>query len=295
MKKYKDVHLNEYGYYELDVIPTVEERRKVFEEEYFQDSMSIYEQSYEEEELRYFENKLIQKEMMILKNYDGKPKDFLDIGCGESFALAYFHKKGYNVQGIDFSEYGIKKHNPKMREYLLQGDSEEILPKLIEEGRKFDIINMDEVMEMMIHPRHILELCKQVLRDDGILLIGVANDYSILQEKLLEEGKLKDTYWLDNPGHPSYFNKDGLIRLLENCGYQKIDFYGESFIDLNLLNDRTNYYEHKEVGKDCYWSKVELENLMHDLSPEKTLEVFALLGEMGLGRQMIGLFRKKIE
>jgi SAM-dependent methyltransferase len=271
----------------------VEERKKVFEEEYFQNSTSIYEQSYEEKELRYFENKLIQKEMMILKNYDGKPKDFLDIGCGEGFALAYFHKKGYNVQGIDFSEYGIKKHNPQMREYLLQGDSEEILPKLIEEGRRFDIINMDAVLDMMVNPKHILELCRQLLRENGIFSIKVANNYSPLQLRLLDEGKLKDTYWLDNPGHPSYFNKDGLIHLLEDYGFENVDFYGESFIDLNLFNDRTNYYEHREVGKDCYWSKLELENFMHELSPEKTMQIFSLLGEMGFGREIVGLFRKK--
>ena len=34
---------------------------------------------------------------------------------------------------------------------------------------------------------------------------------------------------------------------------------------------------------------------MHGISPEKTLEVFRILGEMGLGRKVICLFRIKKE
>lgn len=294
---YKDVFLNGYGYYELIDPPTVKECRKVFEQEYYQNSMSSYEQAYTEAELKYFQNKLEQKELMLRALFPKEKKSFsfLDIGCGEGFALEYFRKKGFEVQGIDFSSYGIDHHNPQAREYMLQGDCETILPQFIQNGRKFDVINMDSVLDMVIYPKHILGLCRKLLADDGVILIKVANNYSVLQQHLLEEKKLLDTYWLDKSGHPSYFNRIGLINLLDDCGYQCLDTFGESFIDLNLLNENTNYYEQKEKGKSCYWAKVDLENFMHGISPEKTLEAFRILGEMGLGREIIGIFRKKQE
>lgn len=287
--------LNEYGYYELMEPPTAEERKKVFEQEYFQNSMSSYEQIYTEEELKYFENKLEQKEMMLRARLPkGKERfSLLDIGCGEGFALAYFKRKGCAVQGIDFSVYGVETHNPQVRENMVQGDCEEILPQWVQEGRQFDVINMDSVLDMAVHPKNILNLCRSLLHDTGILLIKAANNYSFLQRYLLEKKKLSDTYWLDKSGHPSYFNSAGLVNLLDDMGYQCLDIFGESFIDLNLLNENTNYYEHKETGKSCYLAKVELENMMHSISPEKTLEVFRLLGEMGFGREIIGIFKKK--
>lgn len=294
-KKYREVFLNQYGYYELENPPTVEERKKVFEEEYYQKSMSSYEQSYMEDELIYFENKLIQKEMMLMPwlPQNEEKLSVLDIGCGEGFALAYFKKKGYEVTGIDFSSYGIEHHNPSVLGNLLQGDVEKILPELMKENKKFDVINMDSVLDMMVHPKEVLELCKKLLKETGVILIKVANNYSVLQTHLLEKGKLKDTYWLDIPGHPSYFNRMGLIRLMEDLGYDCLDTFGESFIDLNLVNDDTNYYEKSGVGKNCYQAKVELENLMHSISPEKTLDVFRTLGEMGLGRELIEIFKIK--
>lgn len=294
-ENFKDVFLNQYGYYELINPPTVEERKKVFEEEYFQNSMSSYEQTYTEEELQYFENKLMQKEKMLEKylSPEEKKRSILDIGCGEGFALAYFKKRGYEVTGIDFSIYGIQKHNPEVFENVIQGDSEKVILKLIKEKKKFDIINMDSVLDMMVEPRKNLKLCRELLTEDGVLLIKVANNYSLWQQHLLEEGKLSDTYWLDREGHPSYFNRKGLIRLLEDYGYDCLDTFGESFIDLNLANEDTNYYEKAGVGKNCYWAKIDIENFMNELSIEKTLEIFRLLGEMGLGREVICLFKKK--
>ena len=296
-REFKDVVLNDYGYYELSNPPTLEERKKVFESEYYQNAMGSYEKSYTEEEQRFFENKLEQKELMLKAHFPAVKTNFtmLDIGCGEGFALAYFKRKGFDVTGIDFSTYGVLAHNPEMADYVIAGDCEEILPNFIEEGRKFDIINMDGVIECLLSPHKILELCKKILDDNGILLINTTNNYSPWQIHLLEEGKLSDTHWLDKDAHISYFSREGVIRLLNAYGYECVDTFGESFIDFNLANEDTNYYEKSGVGKNCHHARVDLENFMHEISPEKTLEVFRILGEMGLGRKVICLFRIKKE
>lgn len=296
MKDYfEKVFLNEYGYYELKKKPCIEERKQEFEETYYQQSESTYEEQYTEEERRFFQNKLEQKRIMIEKN-SGRPcadRSLLDIGCGEGFVLDYFCAQGMQVMGIDFSEWAIRHHNPAMLPFFRQGDCARIIPELAQQKCQFDVINMDSALDMMLEPGQIVELCKSILADDGILLVKVANNYSKLQQTLLETGQVAKEYWLDDPGHPSYFNKDGLCRFMKAHGLVCVDFYGESFIDFNLLNPLTNYYERPGVGKDCYHAKVQLENMMHEISPEKSLEVFRTLGEMGFGREITGLFQKQ--
>ena len=47
------VFLNKYGFYELKDKPTAEERRRVFENEYYQEGLSIsYEKKYSDEQLK---------------------------------------------------------------------------------------------------------------------------------------------------------------------------------------------------------------------------------------------------
>lgn len=55
-----------------------------------------------------------------------------------------------NFKDVFLNEYGYYElENPPTvdMEYVIQGDCEEILPKFITEGKKFDIINMDSVLD----------------------------------------------------------------------------------------------------------------------------------------------------
>ena len=255
-------------------------------------------QSYTKEELEFFENKLQQKEFM-LRNQFGKEKEsykLLDIGCGEGLALAHFRESGFDVTGIDFSVYGVLQHNPQVADCIIVGDCEEILPRLIDEGKKFDVINMDSFVELMVNLHKVILLCREILEEEGVLLVKVANNFSPWQQHLIEEGKLLDTYWVDKGGrHPSFFNKDGLLCFMEHLGYECVDLLGDSFIDFNLANEDTNYYEKQGGGKNCYRAHVDIENFMHALSVEKSVEVFRAIGAMGIGRRLIGIFQMEKE
>ena len=179
-----------------------------------------------------------------------------------------------------------------MNEYLLKGDCDEILPELIRKGEKYDVINMDAFLDMALNPKKVLDNCKELLDENGVLVVKVANNYSRLQLHLLENGKLKKEYWLDEKGHPSYFGKDSLKTFVEANGYEMIDLSCESLIDLNLFNDLTNYYEVPGVGKKCYEARVEMENMYNDISPELSLELFRIYAQMGFGREIVGVFVK---
>lgn len=63
-------------------------------------------------------------------------------------------------------------------------------------------------------------------------------------------------------------------------------------MDFQLLNPFSNYYEHPETGKAAYKAAVRLENLLHEISKERTVEIYRMLGDMGFGREIVGIFKK---
>lgn len=265
---YKPVCLNKYGYYELRRQNTREERNANFEEHYFQDYSGVtYEKvEYPPEELKFLNNQIEERAYVIEQNLakTGISGDYslLDIGCGEGFLLQYFHDKGKKVKGIDIGSYALEHFHPSLLPFFEKGDMETLLP---------------------------------VMAERSILVIKVANNYSNLQRMLLQKGEMKEEYWLDDPDHTGYFNREGMIARLEANGFERMDFYGDTFVDFQLLNPFSNYYEKPETGKAAHKTAVCLENMLHDISIERTVEIYRMLGDMGFGREIVGVFKKKAD
>lgn len=301
---FEAVFLNRYGYYELRKKNTKAERDRTFEETYFQEyAGDTYQKSYPPEELDFILNKIEERKLVIEQNLlkAGNPHatsgekvySLLDIGCGEGFLMQYFYDKGIRVKGIDCGSYAMKTFHPRMLPYLEQGDMETLLPQMAARGETYDVINMDRVLDMVLEPEECIRLAGALMGDTSILVIKVANNYSHLQQMLLYSGDLQKDYWLDDPAHTGYFNREGLVCLLEACGFELLDFYGDTFVDFQLLNPFSNYYEKPETGKAAHNTAVRLENLFHVLAPEKTVEMYRILGDMGFGREIVGVFRKR--
>ena len=76
------VKKNEYGFFQLDPIPTLEELEKHYRETYYQETKSAtYSQEYEPEELEYIRGCLEEKEYLLKKFLSDEQRSFLDIGC----------------------------------------------------------------------------------------------------------------------------------------------------------------------------------------------------------------------
>ncbi len=298
---YKPVFLNKYGYYELRRKNTKEERDENFEEHYFQDyAGATYKKvEYPPEELRFLHNQIEERAYVIEQNLAkmGKGKDYslLDIGCGEGFLLQFFHDRGKRVKGIDIGAYALQHFHPEMLSFFEQGDMETLLPAMAKRGEIFDVVNMDRVLDMVDDVDVCLDKIKEIMGEQSILVIKGANNYSGLQRMLLQRGEMKEEYWLDDPDHTGYFNREGLIARLSANGFECLDFYGDTFVDFQLVNPFSNYYEKPETGKAAHRTAVCLENLFHDISMERAVEVYRMLGDMGFGREIVGVFKKKNE
>jgi len=289
---YKDVVLTKYGYYQLKDKPSKESLSEYYREKYYQTSKGKYKKSYTPSELKFIENKL-ERKFEILNDHINNTEQcgFLDIGCGEGWALNFFYNKGLKVFGIDYSSHGCNSFNPEMIKFLKTGDIYQIIDEMISERVKFDIIQMDNVLEHVLEPQEIVVKLKNLLSDIGICIIEVPNDYSTLQKYLFENEKINSPFWVGAPDHISYFNKEGLTKLFHQNHFNMVQLSTDFPIDINLLNEDTNYYLNKNKGRNVHIARIEFENLLNSIDIIKTNQLYATLAELGVGRNIIAYFK----
>ncbi len=113
---------NEYGFLELYPYPSSNDLKKYYEDKYYQEGEGTYSNDYTLEEKEYLNNRIKEKEYILKQYLEIETGTLLDIGCGEGWVLSYFYRKGWSVEGFDFSKYGIEQHNKMMLKYFCQGD-----------------------------------------------------------------------------------------------------------------------------------------------------------------------------
>jgi SAM-dependent methyltransferase len=211
----------------------------------------------------------------------------IDIGCGEGWVLHWFYNNGWNVKGLDYSAFGIGTHNPEMLQYFCDGDIYKNLKNL---NGQFDIIWLQNVLEHVLNPKQLLLRIKHLMMPDSILMIQVPNDFSVIQHKLLAMNCIDREFWITAPDHISYFNRNGLENLCSATGLKKRAEIADFPIDFNLFNPDTNYVKDKSRGRNVHLSRVLIENMLDEISPQKTVELYKILGAMGLGRELIHFY-----
>jgi 2-polyprenyl-3-methyl-5-hydroxy-6-metoxy-1,4-benzoquinol methylase len=283
------VRKNEYGYFELVEKPTLDVLKAYYAEKYYQNAEGSYEVSYSDAEKSYFGNKVAQKLLaatQYIKLPTGGLPTFLDVGAGEGWSLAHFHDLGWECVGLDFSSFGCSQQNPQVLQHLTAGDIYGSLSDLASAGRRFDLILLDNVLEHVLDPFGLLTKLRELLEPQGVLIVDVPNDFSVLQEHLLEKGYIDNRFWVVAPDHISYFGPESLAALVRAAGWKVQTMMTDFPIDFSLANPLTNYARDGKVGKSCHEARVEIENLMHAISPEKTVVFYEALANLGLGRAL---------
>jgi hypothetical protein len=79
--------------------------------------------------------------------------------------------------------------------------------------------------------------------------------------------------------------------LLNQHGFAVQTMLADFPIDLFLFNDKTNYVTDATAGKGCHQARIEIENLMHAQNPQATLDMYAAMAKLGVGRQIMGVYQ----
>lgn len=287
-----EVRKNKYGYYSVVNTPSEKELEEYYANKYYQNANGCYEVEYDDDEILYFKNKIAERVFVIEQHLSiSNSRNFLDIGCGEGWALAYFKKKGWKVTGLDYSIFGCEKFNPDCKSNLIAGNIYENLAKLVVENSKYSVVWLDNVLEHVTNPEILLKEIKKIIEVGGILVVEVPNDFSLIQKHLVENSKVENEYWIITPDHLSYFNKDGLNSLLSDCGYLNIEIISDYPIDINLLNPNSNYIKDKSKGKACHRERIDFENLIHLQPIDDVINYYRASANLGIGRQLIGFYK----
>jgi len=192
---------------------------------------SLYAVNYFTERNRYIERiddfkPIFEDILEQIENYKDKGK-LLDVGCGPGLLLAIARDRGWDVAGVEISEWAAQYANEELDIPVVHGP---LAANSFSKG-SFDVIIANHSLEHMPEPNETIKILSGFLKDDGLLMIGVPNFGSLM-------AKFKKAKWasLLPDQHRWQFTPQTLSILLEKNNFQVIDitFQNHDYIGRGL-------------------------------------------------------------
>ena len=277
----------------VDPLPTSTELQEFYSKKYYQNSVGQYSQTYSPEEINFFNffNELIW--VIARDNSPRIPSTFADIGCGEGYASAYFQAKGLEVFAADFSDYGMRLHNPDTLNQISFKQCDIVSDDSIYQGTK-DLILLKNVLEHVIDAEQLVDNLKKIMHKNSLLVVQVPNDTSnpILDSyRSVHNIRFEDSKPFCPPWHLRYFSHASLESFLNSMGLEKVMQLGDFPIEMFLLDAHTDYYATPIVGKRAHSIRVSMSNIAKDLDTQKVIDLCKSLGNLSVGRDIIGIYK----
>lgn len=271
------------GYFSVSPLPSTEDLNEHYKRKYFSDQDNPYKHEYTDEELEH-KNLAIEEAIHFAPKTKGT---YLELGVGEGFMLDGFARKGWKIKGVDFTDEGVRKFFPHYLGELVIGDLFRFIDEEVERGARYDFLACNNVLEHVIDPVQLLKNIRSLLSDQGIARIVVPNDGSWLHKDLVDRGLVHDKFYVAYPDHLHYFSVDSLLCLVEKCGLNSVEVLGEFPIDLFLYNPDTNYVKDRSKGRNCHFSRVQVELGLRRYSLEGLLAFRRGCASVGIGRDVV--------
>lgn len=147
-----------------------------------------------------------------------------ELGCGNGSVANELHKLGFEVQGIDFSESGIRiahAHYPR-----LKLDVGTAYDDLAGKYGKFPFVLSLEVIEHLFFPRKFAKTAYDLLEDGGTVIVSTPYHGYWKNLALALTGKMDAHFTaLWDWGHIKFWSVKTLTALLEEAGFENIRVY----------------------------------------------------------------------
>lgn len=137
----------------------------------------------------------------------------IELGCGEGYSTQRLHGMltgNINLHASEFVDELVpkaQKLNPKVK--VIQ----ESVYELKHKDKSFDIVFLLEVLEHLDYPDAALKEIKRVLKDDGVLILGVPREPLWRGLNMLRGKYLKD--FGNTVGHLNHWSATGLVEFIE--------------------------------------------------------------------------------
>jgi len=139
----------------------------------------------------------------------------LDVGSGVGTLLHVARNRGFTVKGVELSPWASAFARDEKGLDVTTGMLEDAMLRTA----SFDVVVINHVLEHVPDPRVLLAEIRRILKDDGLLVIGVPNIGSIMAQ-------LKGARWasLKPEEHIWHFTHATLRRLVAEAGFGEICF-----------------------------------------------------------------------
>jgi SAM-dependent methyltransferase len=144
---------------------------------------------------------------MFLGTGDGRK--LLDVGCGSGGFLSRMRELGWDASGIDVDRAAVAIARSRYGVDAQYGTAAD----LVAQGRRFDVVAANHVIEHVVDPVRFLVHCRQLLRGEGRVILVTPNAQSFGHRRFGQ-------YWrgLEVPRHLWVFTPDALGRCAQRAG-----------------------------------------------------------------------------
>ena len=153
-----------------------------------------------------------QSILKMLKKLKKRGK-LLDVGCATGFLLDEARKAGWEISGIELSEWAVGYAKKTLHiDTIFQG----VLKNASYPDNYFDAVVMKDSIEHLTDPKSTLVEIRRVLKSDGIICVNTPNIDSLI-------GKiLRARWWGIKQLHLYYFSRKTLHAMFESTGFNPI-------------------------------------------------------------------------
>tara|TARA_Y100000310_G_C20632034_1_gene789171 strand:+ start:314 stop:1153 length:840 start_codon:yes stop_codon:yes gene_type:complete len=267
-------------FYQLDPLPTTKELDEFYKKKYHDIAAS----KSRPEDVLWLEQTQFKDISEIIKGHLSPSKiRLLDVGSGDGSFIKYLGKNGFETLGIE-PDQKVKTNEAYC------GNLTEARKEMKELSGYFDVVSMLNVLEHMKYPGKSLEQASFFLRDNGLLIVKVPNDFTSLQASAKNQINAKKQWWISRPDHINYFNSFSIQKFLERNGFEIVYIMSDYPMEFFLLQGE-NYIGNPKIGKKCHRKRVMFEMSLNTFSRTKIYNAFA---KAGIGRNII-VFAKKVK
>lgn len=269
-------------------MPSATQLEAYYASKYYQENNGGYKPDYGSEELQWLQAK-IELRYQVVKSHLSPAKSgyrLLDVGCGEGYVLNFFRKLGWEVSGIDYSSAGILSKNPDCLDVLKTGDIFTLLSEEVAAGNTYDVIWLQNVLEHVLDPIALLKTLHSIVSNEGVAVVTVPNDCSIVQLAALEAQHVSSAFWLAPPDHLTHFDPHTLSSTVEYTGWKCFRMLGDFPVDWFLFHPGSNYVRDQSVGHAAHRARIQIENLINLQPIEDVIEFWAAAAKIGIGRDI---------
>lgn len=169
---------------------------------------------------------------MAIKFYPDA-RTILDVGAGVGLMVNAAKEKNLDATGVEPSRWLVQKAKKLFNIDLIEG----IVPNVSLEGKKFDIVFAVDVIEHLSRPVEFLNILKNYLNDDGIILIATPDSKSFIAKKLGRK------WWHYRLAHIGYFNHQSMKEAVSKANLKIEKFERQNwYLPLGYLIARLSNY-----------------------------------------------------